>query len=376
MSKKLIIECATILLTIICCVQPAIALSNANLNGEYTMCQYGTDPNSMTTISDLTCDGNGSVAYQEIASSWGPPYDSGTGTYSVSSDGSLILGSGTGIVSADGNIFTMVDYDASDNALFLWVGIKKSSGMSNAILNGEYTVCQYGTDPNSMTTISDLTCDGNGSVAYQEIASSWGPPYDSGTGTYSVSSDGSLILGSGTGIVSADGNIFTMVDYDVSDNALFLWVGIKKSSGMSNASLNGEYTMCQYGTDPNSMTTISDLTCDGNGSVAYQEIASSWGPPYDSGTGTYSVSSDGSLILGSGTGIVSADGNIFTMVDYDVSDNALFLWVGIKKSSGDDNGSDDSSEGDGSDDDSSACFISTGAFGSKVESHIKPLRDF
>ena len=151
---------------------------------------------------------------------------------------------------------------------------------------------------------------------------------------------------------------------------------VQPAIALSNANLNGEYTMCQYGTDPDAMTSIFELTCDGNGSAAYQEIASSWGPPYDSGTGTYSVSSDGSLTLGDGTGILSPDGNTFTMVDYDASDNALFLWVGIKKSSGDGNGSDDGSEGDDSDDDSTSCFISTGVFGSKVESNIDLLRDF
>ena len=110
-------------------IQNASALSSASLDGTYVSCQYGTDPDAMTSMYELTFDGSGNGTYQEIVDSHGPPYnESGSFTYSVATDGMLTVdGVETGIVSPDGNVMSWIDYDTSDNSLSLFTAIKKST---------------------------------------------------------------------------------------------------------------------------------------------------------------------------------------------------------------------------------------------------------
>ena len=221
----------------------------------------------------------------------------------------------------------------SNGDLSIHVGIKKSSGMSNASIKGTFIMCQYGTnpkpwighapliEPNPWTGRLGLTLDGNGNGTYQQLDDSSGYS-NSGSFTYSVAGDGKLsVTGEGiedVGIVSADGNIFVLVDTNASDNDLSIHVGIKKSSGMSNASINGTFIMGEYGTDPNPWAGRIEHTFDGNGNGTYQQLENSSGST-NSGSFTYSVASDGKLsVTGEGiedVGIVSADGNMFVLVD-------------------------------------------------------------
>ena len=123
------------------------------------------------------------------------------------------------------------------------------------------------------------------------------PVYAVSESLKSLSSDSALSIdGKQAGIVSANGNIFTIVDTDASDGDLSIHVGIKKSSGMSNASLNGTFIMCEYGTDPNRWTGRIELTFDGNGNGTSVQIDDSNGDA-NSGSVTYSVGSDGTLSI-------------------------------------------------------------------------------
>lgn len=67
-----------------------------------------------------------------------------------------------------------------------------------------------------------LNFDGNGNISAQQLANSKGPLI-SLTGTYHVSSDGSVTLvfsngGVLNGMLSADGNVLTFADTDYSDS--------------------------------------------------------------------------------------------------------------------------------------------------------------
>lgn len=85
---------------------------------------------SLALRMELSFDGSGNFTYMEVAHSSGTP-KSGSGTYSVSSDGSLTFSTGgEGIVSADGNTLTWTDTDATDNIVSISVGTKKTSTQS------------------------------------------------------------------------------------------------------------------------------------------------------------------------------------------------------------------------------------------------------
>jgi hypothetical protein len=298
-------------------IKQAKGLSNATLNGAYTMCEYGTDPDHWTGRMKLIFNGAGNFAWQQIADSNGDT-SSGSGAYSVADDGELTIDGqdAKGIVSADGNIFTLVDSDATDEDLSLHIGVKQSTGLSNSTLSGTYTMCEYGTDPEPWAGRIELTFDGSGNFTWQQIADSNGDT-NSGSGTYSVASDGEItIIGRDTtGMVSADGNIFSLVDTNAADEDLSFHLGIKQPTGLSKSTLNGIYTMCEYGTDPDRWTGRIELSFDGSGNFTWQQISDSNGGT-ESGSGSYAIKDDGELTInGRGMkGMVNFDGNAFTLV--------------------------------------------------------------
>lgn len=111
------------------------------------------------------------------------------------------------------------------------VSLSLASGMTNAVLNGDYIVSEYnpyqGTPSAALISIS---FDGNGSAPFQVLYDSV-RDLESGILTYSVSSDGRLTLTEGSniegyGIVSSDGGVFTLAQTE--DDAGII-VGIKKS---------------------------------------------------------------------------------------------------------------------------------------------------
>ncbi len=235
------------------------------------------------------------------------------------------------------------EHDPSTD-LSIHVGIEKSSGMSNASLTGTFAMCEYGADPNPWDYGAErepwagrleLIFNGNGTGTFEQIADS-NEGTSSGPFTYAVSSDGTVSVDSGkySGIVNAGGDMFVIVDTDRTDNDLSIHVGMKTSAGMTNASLNGTFIMCEYGTDPEPWAGRLELIFNGNGTGTFKQLADSNGGT-SSGPFTYSLAADGVVSVNSKySGIVSADGKMFVIVDTDKSDDDLSIHVGIKKSTG------------------------------------------
>ena len=299
--------------------------TDVSINGSYVGVDF--NPSSGRDVASLyliTYNGDGTGEAQTIRDPVRGP-SSTTFTYQVSSDGTYsATASGEsapfadGIVSADGNIIAAAS--TWDDA-GLEVLIKKSSGMSNASLNGSYVGADF--NPSSGRAAASLyliTYNGDGTGEAQTIRDPVRGP-SSTTFTYQVSSDGTYsATASGEsapfadGIVSADGNIIAAAS--TWDDA-GLEVLIKKSSGMSNASLNGSYVGADF--NPSSGTDAASLyhiTYHGDGTGKVQTIRDPVRGPI-SATFTYQVSSDGTYsATASGEsvpfadGIVSGDGNI------------------------------------------------------------------
>lgn len=264
----------------------------------------------------------------------------GTLTYSVASDGtasfdveenSVISSFDIGQVSADENYITIVDADASDNFLLYGFGIKKSTGLSNATLNGTYIMNETGIDyPNPWTMRSRLTFDGNGNGTWEALEVSDGS-LDSGAFTYSVSDDGTLSVDSeSSGQVGPDGSVFNLGDWNAQDEVMHFDVGIKQSTGFSNASLDGTYLYYDTGYTSYVWTGYYRVTLNGNGNGTWQTLKNSGGET-GSAAFTYSVSNDGTLSVGGDTGgQISPDGNLFHFTDADLSGNDIGFSISIK----------------------------------------------
>jgi len=343
-------------------VKTSAGMSNASLSGDYVSVGYHGTPGggiAGTALLELTFDGagGGTVTYTGTAQE-----DFTTSlTYDVRDHGAFVHTSelpdgtriaGTGAVSPSGDVVVLTDNDAADDLVGIEVAVKKSAGMSNASLSGDYVSIGYHSDTagaNAGAGVLALNFDGagNGTLSYSgSVQEDFTAPFtytvaDDGTFEQSATlPDGSVLEGSG--IVSPDGSVVAMVDRDAADGVIGIDIAIKTSSGMTDASFNGSYLTVGYHSDPSGIgagAALADLTFDGagNGTLVYM---GSLPPPIPF---TYSVAPDGTVqhsatlpdgTTSTGSGIVRGDGTVVAMVDNDPADGIVGMEVGVKASAG------------------------------------------
>jgi hypothetical protein len=294
------------------------AMSNSILNGDYIGFEQRMGFNGSDDWGGLralmTFRGDGTGTYNYLETDYGP-LQSGSFTYTVNPDGSFTLREYIqGVISDDGKIGTLLDIDTMNKHASLGVVMKKSSGMSNANFNGEYIAVQkaiYGTSQkNAFRGI--LTANGKGSMNYKVLESISGS--GSGSVKYTVKPDGALTLGEDiNGIISSDGRIAAVFELDKESNFTEFYIAIRKSTGMSNTKLKGDYIFINQ--DTNGKASRGVVTFNGNGTGKYQDMETSDGN-LKSGSLTYAVSPDGTYALTAngvtGRGIITTDGKIGT----------------------------------------------------------------
>lgn len=348
---------------------------NAFLSGNYQVNQVGDAGASAVTETvrvDMSADGAGAgMADFSSANHSTGVAGSGAYSYTVAADRTFSVTTTTGtvhgIVSAAGSPFVLTDTNRTvsavppeDAGVVMAVGIKKSSGLTNAILNGSYQIHQAGDallGAGLYTARVDVTADGAGAGTWTIAGHSAGA---SGTGAYTYSvnaTDGtfSMTTAAGTdyGIVSADGSMFALTDTNPpadTDAEIVMAVGMRKSSGLTNAVLNGNYQIHQVGKGAaGRYTSRVNITADGLGGGTWS-IASHSAGDMGSGLFTYSVASDGTfsvttkdatgtVTIGTDYGIVSADGSLFAITDTNpvasamppIEDAEIIMAVGVKK---------------------------------------------
>jgi hypothetical protein len=114
---------------------------------------------------------------------------------------------------------------------------------------------------------------------------------------------------------------------------------IKTGSGLSNATINGDYTAVSYGYSLgegfDEETSRMSISADGAGNMEIEILSNSNG---ESGAfeATYTVNSDGRIRIVPPDkqfldGTVNGEGNIFTFVNLNTDDNFIEIGVAIKK---------------------------------------------
>lgn len=324
---------------------------DARLEGEFSGTGFGFDDyfSTWTGLFETDFDGSGGGSFNDLTTSDGF-LENGTLTYNLDFDGSLTstLSDGTvfdGILNNDNNILAVADTNFTDQFIEFDVVIKKSTGLSNAILNGEYIGVRIGSFPS--TVLTTVTFDGAGNGEFQFLAASNGD-LDNGKFTYSVGSDGDVTIeGVATGdldsegIVSGDGTVVALVDtgFRGGNEDIDMTVLIKKGSGLSDATIDGDYVAVSYasftGDGFDEQTTITSISADGVGNMQF-EILSNSSDEFGTFETTYTVDSDGRIRIElPGTeffdGIVSSNGEIFTFVNTDITDDFIEMGVAIRK---------------------------------------------
>ncbi|MBN2373301.1 hypothetical protein JXL19_05915, partial [bacterium] len=327
--------------------------SKSNVAGDFMQVCYRYHSESVpwTCLSRVTMDGNGHNTYEELFVSDGyPGYSNESGFHWIDPDGMLIGFDGTevgrGMINAGNNLYVYIDANISEGDISkdiaISIGIMTSSGKTVGSLNGEYISCEYEYDYDEGSTWSAFgiaTFYGNGNGTYQGLFTPDGSP-GSAIFTYTVDPNGIITLTRsdglllGRGMISADDSIMTLVDTDSSQGEdIGIKICVKKSSGMSNASLNGEY---YYGDVGHIWTCFSTLNFDGNGNGTFQNhFASDNCPEIGTFTFTYNVSPDGTFTaLWPGEvillrGIISPDADVLAIVDTELNDE--HIGIAIKK---------------------------------------------
>jgi hypothetical protein len=334
----------------------------------------------------VTFDGSGGFSFSGTSNEDGTTVTlSGSGSYSIASDGTLTLdGNLVGGVLSGGSAFTAAT--TSGEEIQILVGIKKSgSSSSNASLSGTYAFSGFAFDVSPESSLVNLdipavpytgglsvpivptgfasdagtvTFDGSGGFSFTGTSNEDGATVSlSGSGSYSVASDGALTLDSMVGGVLPGGNVF--VAASTSGDETQMLVGIKKSgTSFSNASLSGTYAFSGFLVDvsPESSLVSLDIpavpytgglsvpivpdgfasdagtvTFDGSGGFSYSTTSNEDGTTVTlSGTGSYSVASDGALTIDSTlVGSVLPGGSMFIAAS--TSGDEPQILVGILK---------------------------------------------
>ncbi|RLB40179.1 MAG: hypothetical protein DRH12_10440 [Deltaproteobacteria bacterium] len=321
------------------------------VQGDYLMMEFSdsTESNApFASLSNLTMDGVGNGTFQQIFLSNGDTPESGSFTYKLSPDGSfaIMVGEDTfyGVAGPEGQGLVVINTSSTSPGFYS--AIKKSSNMSNSSVSGDYILASYGDEISSndpWSCLASLHMDGNGNGTYQQLENSKNDPLESGSFTYSVGSDGVIYINAGgntfQGLVSGDSSYMCLTRITGTSQDVEIMLAIKKSSGLSNASLKGEYIMADFSDSSSSNSPVSTLTVlrmDGSGNGTYRNLRSSNTDPLESGSFTYSVTSDGSLtIIVNGEplhGIAAASGNVL-IISETSSDNPGIV-LAIKKSAG------------------------------------------
>jgi len=284
----------------------------------------------------LTFDGQGNGDWQEIYTTGG---DSGSFTYKVFTDGTVQISDDDGyhILSKNGSSImgTYLDSDSYD----IFIGLKKSTGMSNANLDGEYLAALYSGDKNGEfggweqweleARCLLLTFHGDGSGTWEDVLSA--ADLDSGDLTYSVNDDGTFIITSSPnatkGMISPDGNIIRLSE--IEEDEFMISIGLKTSTGMSNASLDTAFLMSTHEAELAGSLEESErwehdaryalVRFDGQGNGTWEDLLSTG--DLDSGDLTYSVNDDGTFSMGdedeNTLNIVSPDGHCIMRTEID-----------------------------------------------------------
>jgi hypothetical protein len=321
---------------------------NERLAGDFIGTSFGSG--YWVGLSDLISDGLGNGNFEDLLNTY-EFLRNGTLTYNVTVDGSLTSTFSTGevfggILNAGGDILAAADTDFTDDSIEFDVAVKTSAGLSNATLSGEYIGVRI--SDGLTTALTQTNFDGQGGGTYQILAASDPSLVSSQPSefTYTVDpANGRAAISGGEnaadGIVNSDGTVASMVDTSSrgprEDNDMT--VLIKAGSGLSNATVNGDYTAVSFGYSLgegfDEVTSRMSISADGVGNMEITILSNSNG---ESGSfeATYTVNPDGRIRIIPPDkefldGIVNGEGGIFTFVNTSTSDNFIEIGVAIKE---------------------------------------------
>ena len=220
-------------------VLPNTAATTDSINGNYK--QVSITANLTTSAVKAT---EGTITLTNGAITGTLTYNTGgtittgnqaSGQLTVANGIITVADEGSGAVSADGDLAVVADTTSGDNPQIVVV-VSQGTGVTQATVEGVYSVVEYGGTPITSTFGKAITlfAYGNGtySVGFTKNANGTITTNNTDTGTYTVASDGTLTLTDSEGDVynggiSADGNALVLGSV-ASDQNPAIFVGVRQ----------------------------------------------------------------------------------------------------------------------------------------------------
>lgn len=307
---------ATATRTLSLTIAPLAGANNSLLNGHYAFFEYGgadgrtcgtPDSEGASLLGNFTADGAGNITQGEYDSYMcGTPVAAHmfTGTYSVGADhrGKLVLAGATDgpstfafsvadIQSGVAQQAQFIEFDDTGGPKAILASgvmqIQDPASFATSSLTGNYAYGLIGFDG----AAGLLVLDGAGGITGPSVTGTYGTP-DPSSGRVSVTLNGNAyvayIINAQQAYLATAGRSLSLSQIQVGE------MHLQQSATFTNASLNGPFVA--YGTSAASPMLFS-LTADGVGNLTGTRDLGTGGVPFST---TYSVSSNGLVVLGTG----------------------------------------------------------------------------
>lgn len=328
-----VLSVAACLITALFSVAPAPAqtLDNTSLSGAYGFVQMlieqgpgGSTANAHNLGGVITFDGAGGFTFQGQLGSGpdAPAATTGSGTYSVDSSGfvtltnpifnNLTLNARIG-AGADVVLGSTTDGGASFDA---FIAVRQPSAADASTLLGTYTGASFwlpnGSDSAAKTALVSLIADGAGAFSSLGVDGHAADQNDTplnqtiNGATYQINADGSgaMALGGGSALFNGNKNLFVSSSGDIvlgvsSDpGGRDLFVAVRNASGVSDASLTGNFWMIDLFRNSNDFGgghtgAVGALRSNAAGTVSIAQTQNFEGVLDFSGINFYGLSNDG-----------------------------------------------------------------------------------
>ncbi len=320
-------------------------LDSSSLIGPYGFVQLlvdvdgsGAAQNARNMGGTMTFDGAGGYTLQGVTGSGSGELAGLTrsGTYQVSANGfvtltnplepSLTLNARLGV----GAEIVLGSTTGVGDRHDMFVAARAPDSADDSLLNGRYTAASFllpnGSDQAAKTALINLEPNGQGGFAVLSLDGHAAdqndtPLSETVTGaTYQLNTDGSgvLILGSGSTLFSGEKRLFIsaggdyLLGFSADAGGRDIFVGVKNASGVTDASLNGNFWMVDLFADLNvaigrSYTSaVGAMRSQGAGTVWIAQRQDFFLPPNPfspldfSGINSYGLGSDGTGFLQGG----------------------------------------------------------------------------
>jgi hypothetical protein len=318
-------------------------LATASLNNAVP---GSTGTSGLIAFTQTFLNAQGSISTGGTSSAQFAVAADGTTTFTTTSAGQFPPFQQGGLTT-DGEVLLTTNVSAASTPSFIVMGREQSS-VATTTIQGAYATCTFAAPmAEGLAEWTTTTFDGAGNWSNppvdMNLAGVFSTASSGDSGTYAVSSDGTMTttggMGPMRGSVFYTGELVVLGGIDGDTMPPRIQVSVRKGTGTSLATFSGAYWFVGIRTDEAtgaSTSTVGTATADGAGNLTYSAALENGSGSITTGlagTDTYTVDGNGNLTLTTGlrAGGISASGRVAVVAGETVSGNDPTLILLVRK---------------------------------------------